>query len=73
MILAELRDYMKQHRRALLTEMANRFDVEPDALRSMLERWISKGKIRRIDSAGACASGCSKCDPDQIELYVWVD
>ncbi len=32
MILAELRNYLQQHRRAMLIEMVNRFDVEPETI-----------------------------------------
>ena len=33
MILSELRDYMRTHRRVPLIDMANHFDIDPDALR----------------------------------------
>jgi predicted transcriptional regulator len=50
MILSELRDYLKQQHRLSLLEMANHFDIDADALRGMLRKWISKGKVRQLDS-----------------------
>ncbi len=72
MILSELRDYLQQQQRLSLLEIANHFDIEADALRGMLAKWISKGKVKRIDRGAACGSGCCKCDPAMTELYEWV-
>ena len=71
MILSELRDYLKQHRRASLLDMANRFDTDPEALRGMLEMWVSKGQVVKLPAA-SCDSGCGKCDSAHMEIYEWV-
>lgn len=73
MILAELRDYLKQQHRLTLAEMANHFDVEADVLRGMLAKWIAKGKVKKLDMGGACGTTCSKCDPALTEIYEWLD
>jgi len=73
MILSELRDYLKQQHRLTLAEMANHFDVDADALRGMLNKWISKGKVAKIDMGGACGTTCSKCDPALTEIYEWLE
>lgn len=73
MILSDLRDYLKTHRRVALQDMAYRFDTEPDALRGMLQKWISKGRIRKLPTGTACGGGCCKCDSGSIELYEWVE
>jgi len=73
MILSELRDYLKRQHRLSLLEMANHFDVDADALRGMLAKWISKGKVKRIDMGEACGTSCCKCDPAMTELYEWVE
>jgi putative ferrous iron transport protein C len=73
MILSEIRDYLKQHRRAALRDMALRFDTDPDALRGMLAKWVSKGRIARLPGGTACGGGCCKCDPDTTEIYEWRD
>ena len=73
MILSELRDYLKQQHRLSLLEMVNHFNIDADALRGMLRKWISKGKVRQLDLGSACGTGCCKCDPAMTELYEWVD
>ncbi|HIG65974.1 MAG TPA: sugar metabolism transcriptional regulator [Methyloprofundus sp.] len=73
MILSELRDYLKQQHRLSLLEMANHFDIEADALRGMLRKWVSKGKVKQLDLGASCGTGCCKCDPAMTELYEWVD
>jgi len=73
MILSELRDYLKQQHRLTLAEMVNHFDIEADALRGMLAKWVSKGKVKKLDMGGACGTTCSKCDPALTEIYEWLD
>ncbi len=73
MILSELRDYLKIQHRVSLAEMANHFDIDADALRGMLAKWISKGKVKQLDMGGACGSTCSKCDPALTEIYEWLE
>jgi len=73
MILGDLKSYLTQHKRVPIADLANRFDVEPDALRGMLQLWVDKGRVRRLEGAGACGS-CARCaeggsDP---EIYEWV-
>ena len=73
MILADLKSYLQANRRVSLLDLANRFDVDPNAVRGMLEKWISKGRVRRLASGTACGQGCCQCDPTQMELYEWVE
>lgn len=73
MILSELRDYLKQQHRLSLLDMANHFDIEADALRGMLSKWVSKGKVKRLDVGANCGTSCCKCDPAMTELYEWVE
>jgi hypothetical protein len=70
-ILSQLRDYLQQHGQASLADIALHFDVEPDALRGMLEVWIGKGKVRRVRATAACGTRCSQCDPASTEIYLW--
>lgn len=73
MILADLKDYLRQNRRAALRDMALRFDVDPDAVRGMLDKWMQKGKVRKLPAGTACDNGCCKCDPMATEIYEWRD
>ncbi|MBU6953637.1 MULTISPECIES: FeoC-like transcriptional regulator [unclassified Hahella] len=70
MILSEIRDYLQTHKRAALKDMAHRFNTEPDALRGMLDKWIAKGRVEKLPQGTPC-SGCTQCDPGDIEIYVW--
>ena len=72
MILSDLTGYLAQHRRAALTDMANRFGSSPEALRAMLEVLARKGRVRRIAEGPACASGCCGCDQAGVETYEWI-
>jgi hypothetical protein len=72
MILSELKAYLSQHRRVALTDISNRFDVAPDALRGMLAQWIHKGRVRKITDEGACGTCCG-CSETAPEVYEWVE
>jgi hypothetical protein len=72
MILSELRSYIKEKKRVTLNELVIHFNVEADALRGMISKWMSKGKIRQLPVGDGCGSTCSKCDPTLTEFYEWV-
>lgn len=71
MILSELRSYLKEKKRVTLYELVIHFDIDADALRGMLGKWISKGKVYRLPVGGNCGTGCCKCDPALTEFYEW--
>jgi|APTNR8051073442_1049403.scaffolds.fasta_scaffold04533_7 hypothetical protein len=72
MILTDVRQYLCAHGRASLTDLSHRFDVEPEALRTMLDVWVGKGRVRRLDAGPACGSCCG-CAETPAEVYVWVN
>lgn len=71
MILSELKGYFSERRRAPLADVVNRFGVSSDAARGMLDVWVHKGRVRRLDSE-ACG-GCCGCGEGQPEIYEWLD
>lgn len=73
MVLAELRDFLKQHRRVALIDLVNHFAVDADALRGMLETWMRKGNVRKLSREANCGTHCCKCDPALTEIYEWLD
>ncbi|MFT3849984.1 MAG: FeoC-like transcriptional regulator [Propionivibrio sp.] len=73
MILARIEQYMRDHRRSALNEMAANLDAAPDAVRNMLGILERKGRVRRLPSGTACGGGCCKCSPETVELYEWND
>lgn len=73
MILSDLRSYLQERHRASLSELVIHFNMEPDALRGMLEKWISKEKVRLIQGGETgCGTSCCKCDPLLTEIYEWI-
>lgn len=73
MILSDLRTYLKQQKRVALKDLVNHFDMDADALRGMLNKWITKGNVRRLSQETSCGTSCCKCDPALIEFYEWVE
>ncbi len=71
MILADVRTYLSGRGRAPLTDLANRFETQPDAMRAMLDVWVRKGRVRRIDAGTTSCSGCCACG-SAPEVYEWV-
>lgn len=71
MIVSRLEHYLREHRRAALSDMAIALNADADALRPMLGMLERKGRIRRLPAGTACGGGCSKCHPSTIELYEW--
>ena len=71
MILSDLKSYLRERKRVPIEDMANRFDTDPDALRGMLDTWIRKGRVRRLNPEGGDCGGCSKCDAFKLEIYEW--
>jgi hypothetical protein len=73
MILSELRAYLKAQNKVALRDLINHFNIDADALRGMLDKWISKGNVRKMPLESSCGTSCCKCDPTLTELYEWVD
>lgn len=73
MILSELRNYLQDKHRASLNDLVLHFDVDANALRGMLGKWIGKGKVRLTSAGSNCGTGCCKCDPLLTEIYEWID
>jgi hypothetical protein len=42
MILSDLRTYLQQQRRVSLADLVTHFNIDADALRGMLSKWIAK-------------------------------
>ena len=71
MILANIRDYLKQRGQCTLSDIALHFDTDADAVRGMLDVWIRKGKVKRRSATDSCGTSCQSCDPAATEVYSW--
>ncbi|MCB2106170.1 MAG: FeoC-like transcriptional regulator [Rhodobacteraceae bacterium] len=70
MLLTDIRDYLKTHKRASLDDIVRHFDVAPDAARGLVETWIAKGKVRCLSDRLPCGT-CGKCDSATVDIYEW--
>ncbi|TAK64559.1 FeoC-like transcriptional regulator [Methylobacter sp.] len=73
MILSDLKSYLKEQRRVALADLIIHFNIDADALRGMLDKWISKGKVRKLPLTASCGTSCCQCDASLTEIYEWVD
>ena len=73
MILSDLRDYVKEQHKVALIDLINHFHTDADALRGMLGKWISKGKIKKLSLESGCGTSCCKCDSALTEIYEWIE
>lgn len=71
MILSELRNYLQTHGQAAIHDLAVYFDSDPEAIRGMLDELERRGKVQKLAAGTPCGGGCSKCDPDTVEIYRW--
>lgn len=72
MILSEIKNYMIQHKRVTLGDLACHFDTEPEAMKGMLGQWIRKGKVLKLNEQAGCNKTCGKCcDGAAMEIYEW--
>lgn len=72
MLLSEINRFFVANKRACLADLANHFGAEPDAIMAMLDVLAAKGRITRLTSSTNCG-GCTKCDPNRLVIYEWVD
>ena len=72
MDLIQLKKYLQSRTIVPLQDMAHHFQVEIEAVRPLLDVWISKGKVRKRQQTTSACKGCCKCDPATIEVYEWI-
>jgi hypothetical protein len=72
MILAEVRDYLATRSRVPLADLTAKFDVDAQAMRAMLDHWIRKDRVRRIEAAPGRCGACCGC-ADKLEVSEWME
>ncbi len=70
-MLTTLTEYLAQHRRASLTELARAVNSTPEAVEGMLALLERKGRVRRLPAGSSCERPCCSCDPAAQTLYEW--
>ena len=71
-MLSDLKRYLSERPMATLADIALHLDVEPEVARAMLDVWIGKGRVQRMDDTLVCG-GCEACSTGSREFYRWVD
>lgn len=71
MILKELKEYVQSRQQVSLTEIVVHFDVDPEAVKGMLDFWIRKGKITHHSSDLVCGGSCSCSQKSDNDVYEW--
>ena len=71
-ILRDIRAYLQEHRHTSLNDLCVHFNTQPDAMRGMLDQWISRGKVRCCPAV-ACKGCASSCAAAPGESYEWVE
>lgn len=72
-MLLDIKAYLQERKQATLRDLSIHFDVNPEAMRGMLDKWIQKGRVAKISAAacGGCASNCATAE--QEETYEWLE
>lgn len=70
MILKNIQSYLATYKKASLQEIAIHVKSDAQAVRPMLNRLITKGRIKRLPFKKC--SGCCSCTPEALDIYEWV-
>jgi hypothetical protein len=73
---SDVKAYLKQHRRSSLTDMAIHFGVSADTMNALIEPWLAKNKVQRLDGEKSCNKPCSKsggCCGTISPIYEWCE
>ncbi|MEY3220202.1 MAG: hypothetical protein RIT27_1559 [Pseudomonadota bacterium] len=68
--LRDLKSYLIQHRQATITDLSYHFKKPATLISSMLQHWVQKGQVERIELS-ACQKGCCQGGRD-TEIYRWI-
>lgn len=75
MLALEIKNYIIGKKSVSLGELAAKFDMDYDNMRSLLNIWVKQGKLRHSPAVGSCCSngrGCGSCTLINLEFYDWV-
>lgn len=73
MILSELKEYLIEHKVVSMHDLTLHFDTDAETLREMLEIWIRKGKVRKVQEAETKCQKCAQCSLIANEFYEWLE
>ncbi len=69
-MLKEITTWLDERGSASLSELALHFDMEPAAMKGVLQTLERKGRIEKI-GGGKCATckGCAQVNPDDLLIF----
>lgn len=71
---SDVKRYLSERKYAPLNDIAVHFDMEPDAVRGMLDHWIRKGRVQRHQEDPCRSDGCcGGCHDEVKEVYEWLN
>ena len=73
MILTEIKNFISEKKVVSMMDLIAHFQTDPGTLREMLEVWINKGKIEKIEINENHCNKCPQCHMQSTEFYKWVD
>lgn len=72
-MLTEIKEYLITHKRVFVPDVATHFNVPPEVAHAVLDHWVRKGKVSRLDVEGQCQAGCGKPCSGPLDVYEWID
>ena len=70
---SEVKRYLTERKLAPLNDIALHFDMDPDAVRGLLDHWIRKGRVRLHRDTGCNSGGCGGCGEHvDKDVYEWL-
>ncbi|WP_196137922.1 FeoC-like transcriptional regulator [Aliikangiella sp. G2MR2-5] len=72
-MLMEIKKLLEERDQMTLTDLARHFYVSENVMQSMVDQWIRKGRIEKVELSGLCGSSCGSCDEaGEVKiLYRW--
>jgi len=72
-MLIQIKKLLQQREQMTLSDLSKHFYVSEAMMLSMLDQWLKKGRLERIELGGICGSSCGSCEePSQVStLYKW--
>ncbi len=72
MTLSELKNLVQERGQISLKELSLHFGSEESAIEAMMERWIQKGLVRKVEPTKVECSGCAFCGENERFHYEWL-
>lgn len=69
-MLFNLLDYIQREDIVSEQQLTRRFQITPQTLQPMLERWIKRGVLKKLSPTLSCKSTCVQCPDTYFYQYI---